>query len=128
MKIKQKIEIGTEVHFIEVHSKGTGDEAYIDVDEIILAQRRLAIDILRKRKNVDDVGPDHINFFLNISGLKVTEIARYLSIDPALLSQWRRNKDMSTIGWLALRIFFIDLFANNGVTLEVFRKNHDEAA
>ncbi len=127
MKIKQKIEIGSETHFIEINSQGTGNKAYIDADELIAAQRSLAVRILLERKHADDIQSEHINFFINTSGMKVKEIAMYLAIDPALLSQWRKNKNISNIGWLSLRIFFLDLFQHGAITLDVLKKNHQAA-
>ena len=128
MKIRQKIEIGDEVHFIEVQQKGSGDDTYIDTAEVIHAQRALALTLLRTRKSSSEIGPEHINFLLNICGMKIREVAKYLSINPALLSQWRKDKGISDIGWLALRIFFINLFSHDAITLEVLQANYSEAA
>ena len=64
MRVKQKIEIGAESFLIEVEQTNDGSEAYIDVDEVTNAQRKLAIQLLKNRKTVDMVTPELINFFL----------------------------------------------------------------
>jgi hypothetical protein len=51
------------------------------------------------------------------------EIASFIEIEPASISQWRRNKGISKAAWQAFRVFFYDLFSNGSVTNPIFVGN-----
>ena len=52
-----------------------------------------------------------------------SEMAQYIYVDPASISQWRRKKGISATAWQTFRLFFFDLFSNGHITNEIFISN-----
>jgi hypothetical protein len=57
-----------------------------------------------------------------------SEVASYIGIEPATISQWRRHKGISKAAWQAFRVFFYDLFSNGTVTNPIFLGNKQKVA
>lgn len=122
-KVKYTITINDTPYELEVTAKMIDGQLCLDGAETIKAQEQLALKFL-KELSVDEITPEHFNFFLNITGLKVKDIAMYVDMNPAHISQYRRDKRLSSGVWTMFKVFFRDyLTHNNTVTIDTFKEN-----
>ena len=123
-KVKYKIKIGSTEHTVLVEAEEENNETIVfDGEDFIRAQRQLAKQIVYDTQNADDLTPEIFNYLVDITGFTNSEIAKYMTIDPASISQWRRKKGISGVAWQAFRLFFNDLFLNGHITNEIFIAN-----
>lgn len=101
-----------------------------DVSSIIKQQRQVGIEIASKEAVINELTPEYLTFFCNISGLKGKEIAAYLGLRQGQLSDYKKGtKKLSSLGWSCFRNFFLELFQNDGeVTNPVWLSNKDRSA
>lgn len=121
--LKHIVKIGNEEFSLSISSIRDGDQIMTNVDDLIKAQRALAMQLIKERFHSNQISPEYLNYFINVSGLKVRDISRYVGVEPALISQWRSNKNLSAAAWQLLRIFFLDFFEHGKVTHTIFTDN-----
>jgi hypothetical protein len=127
MKVNHEIILDGKKFIMEVEGTKHGDEVYIDANSAIQAQINLALKILMDLSDAKDISFEIFNFLLDTTGLRVKEIARYVGMSPAHISQYRRDKHLSSGVWQMFRIFFWDFFTHGKVTIPVFQWNKDAA-
>lgn len=104
------------------------EKGTLDLDKAHEAYKKIALKIIAEQPLPEkELRHEYFNFFCNISALRGKELAAYLNVQPGQISQWRRNKekDISPISWLPIRIFFADLFENGRVTNKALISNYE---
>lgn len=122
--INYRIKIGEKEYEIPVvvESKEEG-KFVLDGEDFLRAQRQLGKKLVKELQDASAVNSEVFNYLVDISGMTNTEIAQYICVDPASISQWRRKKGISSTAWQTFRLFFFDLFSNGYITNEIFISN-----
>ena len=122
--INYRIKIGEKEYEIpvEVASQQEG-KLLLDGDDFLRAQWELGKKLVKEIQDPSEVNFELFNFLVDISGMTNSEVAQYICVDPASISQWRRKKGISATAWQTFRLFFFDLFSNGHVTNEIFISN-----
>lgn len=122
--INYKIKIGEKDYEIpvEVTSYNEG-KIILDGEVFLRAQWELGKKLVKEIQDSSAVGFELFNFLVDVSGMTNTEIAQYIYVDPASISQWRRKKGISATAWQTFRLFFFELFSNGRITNEIFISN-----
>jgi hypothetical protein len=126
MQVKHKIKIDGHEYLMKVAGKKIGGDVYIEADSAIGAQIDLALQLLGTHDQAKKVTPELFNFFLDTTGLRAKEIAEYVGISPAHISQYRREKRLSAGVWQMFRIFFWDFFTHGKATIPIFKWNKEK--
>jgi hypothetical protein len=122
--INYRIKIGEKEYDIpiEMESKEEG-KVLLDGDDFLRAQWELGKKLVKEHQDPTTIDSEMFNFLVDISGMTNTEVAQYICVDPASISQWRRKKGISATAWQTFRLFFYDLFSNGHITNEIFILN-----
>lgn len=120
---KEKFVLDNITYELELSIEEIGQQTYIDVDSAIDAQIKLALRLIESIHDARHVGFEHFNFLLDITALKVKDIAKYVGMDPAHISQYKRNKHLSSGVWQMFRVFLLDFLTNKKVTNQIFLSN-----
>ena len=95
----------------------------LDGEDFLRAQWELGKKLVKETQDPSAVSFELFNFLVDILGITNSEIAQYIYLDPASISQWRRKKGISVTAWQTFRLFFFDLFSNGHITNEIFISN-----
>ena len=95
----------------------------MDGDDFLRAQLELGKKLVKEIQDPSAVSSEMFNYLVDISGMTNSEMAQYIYVDPASISQWRRKKGISATAWQTFRLFFFDLFSNGHITNEIFISN-----
>ena len=122
--INYRIKIGEKNYEIavEVKSQEVG-KFVLDGEDFLRAQLELGKKLVKELQDPSAVNSEIFNFLVDISGMTNSEMAQYICVDPASISQWRRKKGISSTAWQTFRLFFFDLFSNGHITNEIFISN-----
>lgn len=124
-KINYKIKIGEKEYDVSVAvEEQSKDSLVLNGEDFLRAQWELGKRLVKETYDSENLTPDIFNFLIEISGMTNTEIAQYIKVDPASISQWRRKKGISVTAWQTFRVFFYDLFSNGHITNEIFLLNN----
>jgi hypothetical protein len=128
-KIEYNFRIGTLMHSVQLDAQIRNDGTSIfNADDLLREQWRLGKSFVEENSDSENVSCDLFNFLVDISGMTNSEIAAYIGLEPATISQWRRNKGISKAAWQAFRVFFYDLFSNGNVTNPIFLGNKQKVS
>jgi hypothetical protein len=127
--IEYRFRIGKETFSVELHAKERDDgTAVFSADDLLREQWKLGKKMVEEGADADGVSCEMFNFLADISGMTNSEIAAYINLEPATISQWRRHKGISKAAWQAFRIFFYDLFSNGSITNPILLGNRQKLA
>ena len=128
-KIEYSFQIGGKVYTVQLDTqiREDGTSAF-SADDLLREQWRLGKSFVEEPNNSENVSCELFNFLVDISGMTNSEVAAYIGIEPATISQWRRHKRISKAAWQAFRVFFYDLFSNGSVTNPIFLGNKQRIA
>lgn len=112
-------------HLRDVEADVVPDFTY-DAEDIRKANRQLALIFLREE--VESVTPEKFNFLLNVVALRGSEIAEYLAVDRAAISQWRKDTPLSKAAWTACKVLFWDVLEHGMVTLPPFLERRKQTS
>ncbi len=125
--INYKIKIGEKEYEIPVQiALQQEGKILLDGDDFLRAQWELGKQLVKDTQDPNEVSFELFNFLVDISAMTNTEIAQYIYVDPASISQWRRKKGISATAWQTFRLFFFDLFSNGHITNEIFISNKNK--
>jgi hypothetical protein len=128
-KIEYSFRIGKKVYSVQLDAQARDDGTTVFcADDLLREQWRLGKSFVEERNDSEDVSCELFNFLVDISGMTNSEVASYIGIEPATISQWRRHKGISKAAWQAFRVFFYDLFSNGTVTNPIFLGNKQKIA
>lgn len=133
MKKPYTIQVGTrfftcelQAHKVSEMEKGQLQEIGADIvpdvifsaDDMANANRALALQFVQDE--VENISPAEFDFILNVTELRAAEVAQYLAIDRASISQWRKDTALSKAAWTACKVLYLDVLTNRHVTLPSF--------
>ena len=122
--INYRIKIGEKEYEIPVEVESQeGGKFVLDGDDFLRAQLELGKKLVKEIQDPSAVSSEMFNYLVDISGMTNSEMAQYIYVDPASISQWRRKKGISATAWQTFRLFFFDLFSNGHITNEIFILN-----
>jgi hypothetical protein len=125
--INYRIKIGGNQYEIPLTFTMQNNNRFVfDGDDFLKAQWELGKKFVKKIQDPEQISPDIFNYLVEISSMTNTEIAQYIKVEPASISQWRRKKGISITAWQTFRLFFLDLFCNGHITNEIFLLNKNE--
>lgn len=128
-RIEYSFRIGEETYSVQLEAQVNEDGTPIfSAEDLLREQWMLGKRFVEDNHKAENVTCELFNFLVDVSGMTNGEIASYLGIEPATISQWRRNKGISKAAWQALRIFFYDLFSNGSITNPIFVGNKQRMA
>jgi hypothetical protein len=128
-KIEYSFRIGTKIYSVQLDAQVREDGTSVfSADDLLREQWLLGKKLVEQNHETEDVSCELFNFLVDVSGMTNSEIASYIGIEPATVSQWRRNKGISKAAWQAFRIFFYDLFSNGSITNPIFLGNKQKIA
>lgn len=123
-KIEYCFKIGEQVYAVEIEGeKRTDGTTVFSAAHLLREQWNLGRKLVVENYEAERVSCELFNFLADISGFNNVEIASFIGIEPATISQWRRNKGISKAAWQAIRVFYFDLFSNGSVTNPIFIGN-----
>ena len=122
--INYRIKIGEKDYEIPVEVESQKEGKFVlDGDDFLRAQLELGKKLVKEIQDPSAVSSEIFNYLVDISGMTNSEMAQYIYVDPASISQWRRKKGISATAWQTFRLFFFDLFSNGHITNEIFISN-----
>lgn len=122
--INYRIKIGEKEYEIPVEVESQEEGKFVlDGDDFLRAQLELGKKLVKEIQDPSAVSSEMFNYLVDISGMTNSEMAQYIYVDPASISQWRRKKGISATAWQTFRLFFFDLFSNGHITNEIFISN-----
>lgn len=122
--INYRIKIGEKDYEIPVEVESQEEGKFVlDGDDFLRAQLELGKKLVKETQDPSAVSSEMFNYLVDISGMTNSEMAQYIYVDPASISQWRRKKGISATAWQTFRLFFFDLFSNGHITNEIFISN-----
>ena len=122
--INYRIKIGEKEYEIPVEVESQEEGKFVlDGDDFLRAQLELGKKLVKEIQDPSAVSSEIFNYLVDISGMTNSEMAQYIYVDPASISQWRRKKGISATAWQTFRLFFFDLFSNGHITNEIFISN-----
>ena len=122
--INYRIKIGEKEYEIPVEVESQEEGKFVlDGDDFLQAQLELGKKLVKEIQDPGAVSSEIFNYLVDISGMTNSEMAQYIYVDPASISQWRRKKGISATAWQTFRLFFFDLFSNGHITNEIFISN-----
>ena len=122
--INYRIKIGEKDYEIPVEVESQKEGKFVlDGDDFLRAQLELGKKLVKEIQDPSAVSSEMFNYLVDISGMTNSEMAQYIYVDPASISQWRRKKGISATAWQTFRLFFFDLFSNGHITNEIFISN-----
>ena len=128
-KIEYSFRIGKKVYSVQLDAQARDDGTTVfSADDLLREQWRLGKSFVEESNDSENVSCELFNFLVDISGMTNSEVASYIGIEPATISQWRRHKGISKAAWQAFRVFFYDLFSNGTVTNPIFLGNKQKIA
>jgi hypothetical protein len=128
-KIEYHFRIGDAVYSVSLEAETREDgTSVISADDLLREQWHLGKKLVLENHDADTVSCELFNFLVDISGMTNAEIASFIGIEPATISQWRRNKGISKAAWQMFRVFFYDLFSNGSVTHPILIGNRQRMA
>lgn len=128
-KIEYNFRIGEAVYSVPLEAETREDGTSVfSADDLLREQWQLGKKLVVENHEAENVSCELFNFLVDISGMTNAEIASFIGIEPATISQWRRNKGISKAAWQAFRVFFYDLFSNGSVTNPIFVGNKQRMA
>ena len=128
-QIEYKFKIGESSYSIALEAEAREDGISVfSADYLLREQWKLGSRLAWENHEAEKVSCELFNFLVDISGMTNSEIASFIGIEPATISQWRRNKGISKAAWQVFRVFFYDLFSNGKVTNPIFIGNHQRIA
>lgn len=128
-KVEYRFLIGPKTYSLSIEAEENADGASIfSADDLLKEQLKLGLKFVEDIHDAEGVECDLFNFLVDITGMTNSEIASYIGIEPATISQWRRNKGISKAAWQTFRIFFYDLFTHGSVTNPIFISNKRKKA
>jgi len=84
-----------------------GDAEYAPIEDIIRAQKNLAIKLL----DTPTCSGDLFNFLVNITGIRSSALAKICDLPVEKIGEWRRSPDgPPDEEWLKIKDFFLLLF------------------
>ena len=122
--INYRIKIGEKDYDIPVEVESQEEGKFVlDGEDFLRAQWELGKKLVKELQDPSAVNSEIFNYLVDISGMTNSEMAQYICVDPASISQWRRKKGISATAWQTFRLFFFDLFSNGHITNEIFISN-----
>jgi len=133
MKRKYTIEVGPQIFECEIEAnqlseddkqrlRDLGADVVPDftysADDVKRTNQQLALMFVNEE--VESINPEKFNFILNVVGLRGAQIAEYLAVDRASISQWRKDTPLSKAAWTACKLLFWDVLEHGRVTLPPF--------
>jgi hypothetical protein len=112
-------------HLRDIGADVVPDFTY-ESEDISHANRQLAKVFLKEE--VETLTPEKFNFLLNVVGLRGSEIAEFLAVDRAAISQWRKDTPLSKAAWTACKLLFWDVLEHGTVTLPPFLERRKQSS
>lgn len=128
-KIEYKFSIGAQTFSLHLNAEVREDGTSVfSADDLLREQWKLGKKFVEENHDSELVTCDLFNFLVDVTGMTNSEIASYIGIEPATISQWRRHKGISKAARQAFRVFFYDFFTNGSVTNPIFLSNKQKKA
>jgi hypothetical protein len=123
MKINYNLKLGKKEYTLEIKGKTKDGKTYLEGKDTIKAHKNLALKLLEQTNNHKEVTPELFSFFVDTCALRNVDVAKYLNIQAALISQYRKDKNLSALSWTAFRSFFWDFITHEKCTNPIYEKN-----